>query len=1162
MSNTNTAITNETIKEFLEGRDPQERIVNLDYKYSDSFITVYYRDENDVKCAQRENFYPFVWATRFACTHLCEGNRNELKQMLQRYGIGVKKLSNTNYKGEKVEEFENGYMFMFYAIKPMSYTKFLNFFRTCKNPIYNRKDKNGKTIVSCPEQERQYLIVSPQEQFLISSGKRFFKGYDDYDCLLRMIFDLETEGLDPTKHRIKLNGVKLNRDVTVKGKTYHNWGRIFRLEGTTEEEKNASELKIIDTMLRLIYTFKPDVITAHNGENFDWNFLITRCKMLGTTMEDMSAKYFSGECIRKEEKESVLKLGGEVETFYRTIVPGVIITDSLHAVRRAQATDSNFKKATLKYSTKYLHLKKQNRVYTPGNEIDKVLTDTENIYCFNNTDGDWYRFKADAESDTSRKFKKGKDGDKPFIIYNRNYLAEGYEYVTGQYIIERYLLDDLWECDKVEYTLNGTDFMMSKIIPVSFSKCCTMGTATQWKLIMLAWSYENNLAIPLAPNTGAFTGGLSRLVRVGYVGCDSKINGSQPSVIKLDYNSLYPSIILTWGISDTNDLMQAMLNMLLYVLTTREKYKGLKKKASKVSDTFKNVVNEGKKLTSEEVIEWEEAQNNYKSADNQQLMWKKLGNSFFGSYGSNNGSVFPFKSVKCAEQTTCTGRQCLRLMISHFYNLGYQPIVGDTDGFNFKLPNDNCFRYTTEHPYIGKGLNREVKEGVEYIGFEADVAEFNDMYMKDFHYSENSTNRMGLGIDETLVSSINFSRKNYADYFPENPYPDDVKLVGNTIKSQKMPEYIAIFLSIGIRLLLKNKGQQFIEEYYNYIDKIYNYRIPLRDIASKGKIKKSVEEYKKDIKTITKAGRPKSRQAWYELAIRDNLLVNNGDTVYYINTGKSKSHSDIKKITHYMDMVNGEKVEITKDIDREYKAYKKEEKKPLEKNEWIKMKYPKHTVEEEIVFNCISINSDIIESEKDIYCSEENGIKYNTAKYIDMFNKRITPLLVCFKKEIRDKILINNPEERLYFTEEQCELSSGEPNKVTDQDTYEQLMTMEDKEIAFWNRYNLIPPFVEECGMGTWEEIKADYLKRMNEEKQRGIDKEREKWENVLSKMTKSAKEDIIEDGVIPPNLSKIAVLNEETNEFFSKEFPDVVLGTMNDIIDRLDEYNETPDEI
>ena len=32
---------------------------------------------------------------------------------------------------------------------------------------------------------------------MISTGRRFFKGYDDYDDIIRMIFDLETEGLDP-----------------------------------------------------------------------------------------------------------------------------------------------------------------------------------------------------------------------------------------------------------------------------------------------------------------------------------------------------------------------------------------------------------------------------------------------------------------------------------------------------------------------------------------------------------------------------------------------------------------------------------------------------------------------------------------------------------------------------------------------------------------------------------------------------------------------------------------------------------------------------------------------------------------------------------------------------------------------------------------------------
>ena len=231
-------------------------------------------------------------------------------------------------------------------------------------------------------------------------------------------------------------------------------------------------------------------------------------------------------------------------------------------------------------------------------------------------------------------------------------------------------------------------------------------------------------------------------------------------------------------------------------------------------------------------------------------------------------------------------------------------IISNTDGFNFQLPKDEDFRYTKEKPYIGKGLCRETKEGVEYYGYEADVAEFNDTFMRNFHYNGREQNFMGLGIDEIVSSTINFSRKNYADHFPEKPHPKDVKLVGNTIKSKRMATYISKFLEKGIRLLLNNNGSGFLEEYYNYIEKIYNFQIPLRDIASKGKIKKSINEYLEDIKQVTKAGRPKSRQAWYELAIKENLKVDNGDTVYYINTGTSKSHADVKKVTHWFIVEN------------------------------------------------------------------------------------------------------------------------------------------------------------------------------------------------------------------------------------------------------------------
>lgn len=1170
-------ITQEEIYKFLEGRDPQERIVNLDYQPGDDFITVIYRDENDQKCKHKDPFYPFLWATKDACLKLAGNDRQGLLERMKKYGIVCKKLDIDNVEGVPCEKMKDGYTFMFKAKTPMSYGKFLKFFKVSGSPVYS--DKTDESEQGSSSNKNQYLVVTPQEQYLIYSGKRFFKGYDDYNDILRMIFDLETQGLDPTKHRIEWFGIRFNRPITYKGIT-KEYVCELQLTGETEEEKDKNELKLIETALRIIYTFRPDVITAHNGETFDWKFIIERCKQLGTSIEEVSVKFFNekkdldlarelgvslvdccnrnitdpdfdSKCERlnlkpyevrnrlysirsigKNKRESTLKLGGEIEHFHQTIVPRITITDSLHAVRRAQATDSSFKKGDLKYATKYLKMVKPNRVYIPGDKITELSNDYEKNYAFNDKNGKWYKIKEDT----------------PLVN------GQGYEPVTGHYIVERYLGDDLWECDKVEYALNSTDFMLCKIVPVPFGKCVTMGTAGQWKAIMLAWSYENGLAIPKPENTGAFTGGLSRLLRVGYV----------KNVIKLDYNSLYPSIILTWAISDETDLMGVMLDMLEYVLTTRELHKGLKKKAGKVVDEYEKLMNNGYELSQEELDKYNKASNEFKIEDNRQASVKKLGNSFFGSYGSNNGSVFPWKSVKCAERTTCTGRMALRLMISHFHNLEYEPIVGDTDGFNFRLPEEDQYRYTKENPYIGKGLSRETKEGKEYVGYEADVAEFNDKYMCDMHYHPKAVNKMGLGIDEIVYSTINFSRKNYADYFPEKPYPEDVKMVGNTIKSKKMPEYISNFLDKGIRLLLQNKGSEFLEEYYNYIEKIYNYQIPLKEIASKGKVKKSIEEYKKDCATITKAGRPKSRQAWMELAIKEGMSVDMGETIYYINIGKTKSQADVKKVSNYVKMENGEKVNVTTTIEKDYKAYKKECKDKgvnnidvLSKDEYIKKNYPDVTLEEEIILNAVLLPREMVESEKDSFCEE--GKEYNAPKYIAQFNSRITPLLVCFSKEIRDKILITVPSERPYFTVEEAALCSGQPNNPGDQDTYEQLMTMEDKEIRFWMKYPEFEiPYLKECGMD-WETIKQEYLDRMEEEKKRGINIIREQYDEIISHLTDADKDKLYE-GELPPELEKIVDIDPTNGWFVCKQYPEYKIGSILDLLENAEVY-ETEDD-
>ena len=1166
-------VTPERMQTFMEGRDPEKYIVNLDYNYNDDYITVIKRDENDNKLKVKHPFYPFLWCTLNACKRLCFGKKDEVKALLKKYGIKCIGLDYTNNDGKVVESVRDGYAYMFKATRPMSQRDFLQFFKDAKNPVYS--DSKDDSMIDSSKSS-QYLMCTPQEQFLISTGKRFFKGYDDYNQLLRCVFDLETEGLDQERHRITHIGIRFNRPVTYKGVT-KEYVKLVELQGSTEAEKNRSELNMICFFLKCASALKPDVIGGHNSEVFDWNFLMIRCRKLGQDFGKLSERYFGeGRSIYKKKRETVLKLGGEVEHFYQTVVPDTTVVDSMHAARRAQATDSKFKEHNLKYATIYLKMVKPNRVYVPGDKINKISEDFEEHYAFNEANGHWYVYDPSAPALSSYRKGKGKE----FKMTTRPVIEDGYRLVSGHYIVERYLEDDIWEGDKVEYALNGTDFMLCKIVPTTFQKAVTMGTAGQWKLIMMAWSYENGLAIPKPENTGKFTGGLSRLIRTGFV----------RNIAKFDYNSLYPSIILTWAINDETDLQGSMLYMLEYVLTTREKHKKLKKKAGKIVEKYRERIRNGEILTPEEEKDYEAAQNTFKIEDNRQAVVKKLGNSFFGSFGTKICSVFPWKSKKCAERTTCTGRQALRLMISHFSTIStfrsgvdgdsmktdhngvdlgsdynYQPIVGDTDGFNFEIA--RRFRYykvekdgvvVEDRPYIGRGLSRETVAGKKYYDHEADVAEFNDLFMGRT-YGEKSVCKMGLGIDEIVTNSVNVSRKNYFDYFDWEPEGEDIKLVGNSLQSRRSETYISRFLEDGIRLLAKGDGNggAFLDLYYDTVEKVYNYRIPLKDLASKGRVKRRVADYKEDCKQLTKAGRPKSRQAWMELCIKEGLNPEIGETIYYINTGARKGDSDIKKITHYYKANQfGDVFDMAATVERQYKKYKSEmtamKREPEAKTEWIMKNFPDIKIEDEIIFNSKLVPASVIESDEDLMCAE--GEEYNVEKYIEKLNNKVKPLLVCFSRDIRDSILIRTPMERPYFTKEETMLVSGEPNKPGDQDTYEDLMKMEDKEIKFWlehPEYEI--PYLHECGM-VWEEIKSDYLSRMQKEKELGIDIIRKEYENALDEITIDEIDAFLEEGKLPVRLGKIVDIDAESNKLLSKQFPDIALGTLNDIIDKIED--------
>ena len=620
-------ITADVVNKFLSGYDPMERIITIECDYNENQVSIVYVNEKGQKRVKQDDFKPFVWVKHSAAIRMYQGNKGTLKRKLREYGIWIKTLN----KGEKAEESErlnNGYVYIFYATRKMSYTSFLAFFTDAGTPIYERKKKGSDDNTS----SKEFLAVSPVEQYMISTGKRLFKGYENYDELKRMSFDIETQGLNPKIHAIEQIGIRTNQ----------GFEKIISITGNTEEEKRKNELAAIDETLAIIAEEKPDTIFGHNSENFDWNFFIVRAEVLGSNFEKMSLKYFRHP-IYKRKRETILKLGGEMEFFHPTIAWGFIILDSLHAVRRAQALDSNMKMANLKYVTKYLDLKKENRVYVPGNDISKIWNITDEKFAFNNSNGDWYEIKEGKE------------------------IKDGYVPKSGKYIVERYLLDDIWEAEQVELKLNESNFLVGKMLPTTFQRACTMGTAGIWKLIMLAWCYENDLAVPATGTNKRFTGGLSRLLKTGWVN----------RIVKLDFNSLYPSIILTWNIRTALDVMNVMLYFLEYILTEREKYKELKGEAGDMVDKIKEKI---KDATPEERTELEKEIHHWKMEktgnDKKQLPLKILANSFFGSYGCP--LIFPFGDIDGAEKTTCVGRMSLRLMISHFTSIGYTPIVGDS----------------------------------------------------------------------------------------------------------------------------------------------------------------------------------------------------------------------------------------------------------------------------------------------------------------------------------------------------------------------------------------------------------------------------------------------------------------------------------------------------
>ena len=927
-------ISNEEIESFLHGNDPEQFIVAIEYDYRENCVYKIKEIPGKGKEIRKDTFIPFAWVGDLKDINFYNNSKAAQKEAMTKHGITIEKLNTHNN-----ERLKNGLTFIVKSLK--GYRELIQFFREGGCDPWGEKTKDKITI------------LSPVEQYLVSKEKRLFKGFENYQEVTRMVYDLETTALEPKDGRIFMIGIKTN-------KGYH---RIIECMDESEERNAIIEFfKVIDEL-------KPSIIGGYNSANFDWHWIFERCRILNIDPKKICKSLHPDHSFTR--KETILKLANEVEDYVQTSIWGYNVIDIIHAVRRAQAINSSIKAAGLKYITKYINAESPDRVYIDHENIGKMYTNKEE-YWLNIQNGKYKKIGVEPKIDE--------------ICQKR---TDVYVKTTGDDIVERYLDDDLDETLKVDQEFNQGSFLLASMIPTTYERVSTMGTATLWKMLMLAWSYKHGLAIPAKESKTDFVGGLSRLLKVGY----------SKNVLKLDFSSLYPSIQLVHDVFPDCDVTGAMKGMLKWFRDTRIKYKQL-------SEQF-----------------YETDRKKSESYGNKQLPIKIFINSMFGALSAPQ--VYAWGDMNKGEQITCTGRQYLRQMIKFFSSKGYVPLVMDTDGVNFSTPDD-----AKDRVYIGRGLNWKVKLGKEYRGPEADVAEYNDIFMRG---------EMALDTDGVWPSCINLARKNYAVMDSKGK----IKLTGNSIKSKKLPLYIEEFLDNGVKMLLKGDGKSFVEYYYEYLQKISDKKIPLSKIAQRAKVKLTIDDYIKRLNTKTKSGNSMSRMAHLELAIKNNLNVNLGDVIMYVNNGTKASQGDVQKMT----------AKQIKDTNA-YNASVNPKLKPITDG---------------VMINCYMLDKDILEKNPELTGD------YNVPRAITTFNKRIEPLMVVFKDEVRKNLIVNSPEDRGIFTTSQCELINGHPLGDGDQDSLDEVMTPSEGELLFWEKVGLSPQYMYELAEDGWEtKLKTD----------------------------------------------------------------------------------------
>jgi DNA polymerase elongation subunit (family B) len=215
--------------------------------------------------------------------------------------------------------------------------------------------------------------------------------------------------------------------------------------------------------------------------------------------------------------------------------------------------------------------------------------------------------------------------------------------------LKRYNLDDVRETLALSRLLSYSFILQTRMFPYSYQNCVIRGNATKINALFLREYLRRGRAIPKPSAGGSFEGGYNNVL----------VTGVAASIVHCDVASLYPSLLLTYGLTPARDSLGLFLPLLKEL---REFRLAAKKRTRAATDAS--------------------SRDYYQAL---QQAFKVLINSFYGYLGA---TIHNFSDTELAAEVTRLGRDTIRNMLTWLEMKGARPVEVDTDGIYFIPPKE------------------------------------------------------------------------------------------------------------------------------------------------------------------------------------------------------------------------------------------------------------------------------------------------------------------------------------------------------------------------------------------------------------------------------------------------------------------------------------------